>query len=348
MHFLILKTSSLGDILHAFPALSYLRQKFPLCEISWVVEAPFAELVSSHPDVNHVITLNSKQWRKELKKGKTWSDVKIFIKKLREKKYDVVFDLQGNVKSSLILALLRAKEKVGFGRKSVHEWPNLFFTSFKANPPVGVNIREDNLFLLQSYFSDPLSYKEKGVSLRLSESEKTLLDEILEKNKSPYPVLVCPGAFWPNKKASPETLISILKEVQSKKAAARFLFAWGSNEEKKFVEELKGSFSESFLLPKLSLPLLQNLMGNMKLVVAMDSLPLHLAGTTKTKTFSLFGPSSGKKFAPAGENHIFFQGYCPYKMTFHKRCTELRRCKTGECIKKMDEESLFKQMETLF
>jgi heptosyltransferase I len=338
MHFLILKTSSLGDILHAFPSLCYLRQKFPHAHIDWVVEAPFSELVSSHPDINRVITLHTKKWRNQKSHKKAiWQEIKLFYKTLRDTHYDVVFDLQGNLKSSLILSCVKAKEKVGFGRKSVHEWPNLLFTSYKANPPKAVNIREDNLYLLQSFFKDPLTYEEKKVLLKITKLEEDMQKHFLSFGNPPH-ILVCPGSFWPNKQISVQTLKSVLKSFEKNPF---FFFTWGNEQEKIFAETLFESFSQnSLVLPKLSLPLLQNLMEKMDLVIAMDSLPLHLAGVAKAKTLSFFGPSLGKKFAPLGERHHFFQGSCPYNQTFKKRCRYLRTCKTGACLKQIDEDSL--------
>jgi heptosyltransferase-1 len=75
MKILLIKTSSLGDIIHAFPTLSFLRQKFPDAKIDWVVEKPFAELVKAHPFVNDVLTVDTKGWRKNLISKETWKTV---------------------------------------------------------------------------------------------------------------------------------------------------------------------------------------------------------------------------------------------------------------------------------
>jgi len=68
MRILVVKTSSLGDIIQAFPVLDYLKQCQPSCEIDWVVEHPFAELVSSHPLIHQAIVIETKKWRKNFLK----------------------------------------------------------------------------------------------------------------------------------------------------------------------------------------------------------------------------------------------------------------------------------------
>ncbi|SCA63497.1 hypothetical protein SCG7086_AS_00250 [Chlamydiales bacterium SCGC AG-110-P3] len=89
------------------------------------------------------------------------------------------------------------------------------------------------------------------------------------------------------------------------------------------------------ILPRLSLPVLQAVMNRVRLVIAMDSLPLHLAGTTSTPTFSVFGASSMQKYKPLGGIHHGLQGECPYNVSFEKRCARLRSCKTGACIRSL-------------
>lgn len=137
MKILIVKTSSLGDMIHSFGALDYLRNRFPKAQIDWVAEKPFAELVKAHPQIDQVVVFESKKWGKSLFSQETRQQIKSFRKKLRESRYDLLFDLQGNLKSGLIVALARARKKIGFGWKTVAEWPNALFTNRKINPVKG-------------------------------------------------------------------------------------------------------------------------------------------------------------------------------------------------------------------
>lgn len=331
MKILIVKTSSLGDIIHAFPALSYLRQQFPEAQIDWVVEKPFAELVLGHPAINTVYTIDTKLWRQSLAAFRQTGE---FFKRVRQTHYDVVFDLQGNMKSGVITACSRAKDKVGYGRKQVSEWPNMLFTNTRYNPPVGCNVREENLFLVKSYFHDEQPFEDTGVLLRISDQEKEKIRHLLAREKLGRPiVMVCPGSAWPNKQMNEEALCTFLKKVQEHLHCS-FLLVWGSEKEKSIAENLHRHFpDQSIIVDRMPLPVLQNLMGEIDLVIAMDSLPLHLAGTTGTPTFSVFGASSAAKYKPRGKQHQTFQGPCPYGRTFERRCPILRTCKTGACIR---------------
>ncbi len=343
MRILIVKLSSLGDIIHAFPVLSYLNQYYPHTKIDWVVEKPFAELVQAHPLVNKVLCVQTKKWRSELWKKTAWQEMAAFRGELQEYLYDIVIDLQGNMKSGLVTASAKSHLKVGFGYNSVSEWPNILATHKRYNPPQGHNVREEYLFLVQSIFENFSSVENDGVQLKLTIQQKDQLEKVLKSFQyvRGLKVLVCPGSNWPNKQLSKETLQNFLQSILQK-LEAHFFFIWGNQAEKALVDELAACIPlQSSVIDKLSLPALQNLMAEMDLVLAMDSLPLHLAGTALVSSFSIFGASSAQKYRPLGIAHEAYQGICPYGNTFERRCPVLRTCKTGACMKQLEGQELF-------
>lgn len=328
---LIVKTSSLGDIIQSFPVVSYLKHKFPQCSIDWAVEEPFSELIDAHPEITRTLKVQTKKWRR----GQAFREWKVFRSNLREVAYDLIIDLQGNLKSGILARHAKGKIRLGFGAKTAAEWPNIFFNNCRINPPEGYNIREDALNLVKLYLKDDAPFEDPGAAL-----ETDLPTDIYLKEDT-LNVMVCPGARWINKQLSLETLSDFLKKL----GECHFLFIWGNNEEKALVERLK--FPNSTVVPRLPLAALQNLMAEVDLVIAMDSLPLHLAGTTKTATFSIFGPSKSAKYRPLGKHHHSFQGACPYSKTFTKRCPILRKCKTGACMKAISAEDLFQSFHEI-
>lgn len=340
---LIVKTSSLGDIIHAYPVLGYLRAKYPLAKIDWVVERQNAELVQAHPSVDQVICIATKEWRRGIFKTENMKAISAFRQQLRENSYDVVFDLQGNVKSGLVVMQACGASKVGFGRKTVPEWPNLLFTNRRYNPEPGKNIRTDYLSIVKMFFGDSSQHESYPTPLKISESQRATIEAILQSAvlQNGPKIMVCPGSAWKNKQATPEALTVFLSEVQNTLGCS-FLFLWGSAEEKLLAGQLHDKFSDcSQVIDRISLPAVQNLMAACDLVIAMDSLPLHLAGTTSTPSFSVFGPSSALKYKPVGEKHFAFQGTCPYGKQFEKRCPILRTCPTGACIRSLGGNELF-------
>ncbi len=333
--FLIVKTSALGDIIHAFPVVSYLRHHYPDAQIDWVVEAPFADLVRAHPQVNRVLCVSTKVWRRSFWKAATLKEVRAFVQQLRQVHYNAAFDLQGNIKSGLILSRVSSDVKVGFARSNVPEWPNLLFTTCKVAIPQSDNVREDYLQLVARFIGNPLEDSKQSLTLRTTPQQQETVEKWLAHPalQSGRKIMVCPGSAWKNKQMTPEALARFLQLLAENEKCA-FLFMWGSSEEKQVAEALQKKFPDTAcVVDRIPLPAMHALMQRCDLVIAMDSLPLHLAGTTQTPTFALFGPSSAKKYNPPGPTHGFYQGSCPYGRTFVKRCPVLRTCPTGACLR---------------
>lgn len=298
MKILIVKTSALGDIVHTFPVASFLRHHLPDAQIDWLVGKAGRELVEAHPAVDRAL----------------------LKEELRSDRYDLLLDLQANCKSGLYTLRAKAKRKVGFSGWAVAEWPNVLATNRRFTPPKGENIRIDYLFLAASALGVPIDRRFASMPVELLCAERYPCPEGV--------TVVCPGSAQANKCLKEEELAGLLEQF-----GGRFLFVWGSEEERELGTKLSRRFVGSEVVPKLSLPALQRLMSDAELVVSMDSLPLHLCGTTTTPSLSLFGPSSAAKYAPIGEHHVALQGECPYGRTFEKRCPILRTCPTAACMR---------------
>ena len=312
MKFLIVKLSSLGDILQAFPVIEYLKEKYPSCTIDWIVEEKGKDLVERHPLINQVFCADRKSLFKSL-----WQ-----IKK-GLKPYDQVIDLQGNCKSALFTWAAKSKIKIGFGKEMVAEWPNLLVTNVKIYPPFFRNRRDDYLEFVRI---DNEPFIPKGILLHLTDEEKEAIQPYLG-----FDYLVAHGSMWESKKLSKEMWLQLLSKLEGS-----ILLAWGSAKEKEEAMWLKNQIPGAIILPKFSLPSLQHVMGSSKTILSVDSLALHLAATTNARTISFFGPSSAKKYAPIGTQHTSIQGECPYNVTFDRRCPKLRTCPNAPCTKSIN------------
>ncbi len=331
--FLIVKLSSLGDIIQSFPCISYLKAKFPETQIDWAVETSHQSLLRAHPDINHVIAFDTKSWRKKTSYLGALPEIKTAMKSLRETTYDAIFDLQGNTKSGCVTHFAKGADKVGFSWNTLPEKLNYLATTKRYSIDSRKQITEQYLSLLQSYYQDPQEFTPPQVRLRLTEDEKQFLSPFQNQRNQ---VMVCPGSNWENKKLSKTTLISFLKHTHEQ-TGCFFHLIWGSEKECKEIEEVHRALPDiSKPLGNLSVPLWQNIMGEMDKVISVDSSALHLAASIGTPTFSIFGPSMPAIYKPKGKEHTAIQGVCPYRITFEKRCPQLRSCKTGACTKNLN------------
>ena len=103
--FLLMKTSSLGDVLHNLAVVSDLRRIFPGAIVDWCVEAPFAEIPAWHTGVHRVIPVAIRRWRKTLLTAQTWTEIREAVRALRAERYDAIIDTQGLVRSALLAQL---------------------------------------------------------------------------------------------------------------------------------------------------------------------------------------------------------------------------------------------------
>lgn len=120
MRILIVKTSSLGDVVHALPAVTDLRRAYPDVPIDWCVEESFAAIPRLHPAVDRVIPVAIRRWRKQLLRSSTWREIAAWRRTLQTSTYDAVIDLQGLLKSGVIAHLARGP-KVGYAAESARE-----------------------------------------------------------------------------------------------------------------------------------------------------------------------------------------------------------------------------------
>lgn len=334
---LIVKTSALGDIIQSFAVLPYLKAKFSNVEIDWVVEKRFASIVEAHPQVSRTIAIESKAWKK-----RRFNEYVLAAKELRRFSYDFVIDLQGNCKSGIVTLLSKSRTKVGFGRKCVREWPNLLATNRRFNVPSNINIRLQLLSLVRFMLNDPepLPSHFDGVRFKISLEERQMIEALLGKLSLGKRIMVCPGSKWKNKQLPFNTLSLFLQKI-ARLMEVSFFLVWGNEEEREVCKELHKKFENSIVIDKLELPVWQNLMVEMQMIIAFDSGALHLAGTTSTPTFSIFGPTIPEIFKPLGSHHFAMQGACPYRRSFEKLCPELRTCPTGACMRNLEANEIF-------
>lgn len=331
MKILLIKTSALGDLVHLFPVATYLRHHLPKAQIDWLVERPSADLISRHPGVDRAIIVERGSWPSR------WAA----IRELRRTDYDLLIDFQANSKSALFTLCARARRKVGFGGWAVAEWPNRLATHERFTPPRGKNIRSDYLALAAFAIDRPFDSSFATRPIEFEAADREEVDQLLQGVGEGMRIAVCPGSAWANKRLTEAQLLALLEKVDQK-FSPQFLLIWGSEEERQLNERLATHFpGRSQLAPKLSLAGLQNLMARVDLAISMDSLPLHLCGTTGTPSFSVYGPSSAAKYCPPGSHHVALQGSCPYGRRFEKRCPILRSCPTGACIHQLTGEELF-------
>ena len=177
---LILRLSAVGDVLRTLPAVMALRKYLPSSYIAWVVEEPSKTLLESQPGIDQVILFPRKRWTKGMKSAvKLWKTLKEmgqFVLELRKKKYDIVFDFHGIIKSGMISYLSGAPKRIGYDRTSSKEG-NFLFSNIKVKlPKERISRYQRNFALLKGV---GLEVKEFDARLHIPQRGKEYVESFL-------------------------------------------------------------------------------------------------------------------------------------------------------------------------
>lgn len=321
MKILVVKLSSLGDILHLFPAISDLRRHFPNAEIHWLVEPAFAEVVGWHSAVDKVITVPLRAYKK------TWWKIPGLLGKLRKQllaeKYNMVLDAQGLLKSAL-LARLAGVAVSGFSEGSARE--SLAVRLYKKTAKIthGLHIIEKNRQLVANIFNADISQPANfGLEkLRQSLMQSELPVTLKRLTGQPYMVLLH-GTTW-NSKYWPESswkeLIHLLKQK-----GVTCLLPWGNEAEQQRAYRLHAAAGETTqVLPKMSLTEMMAVLLHAQAFVSVESGIGHLAAALDVSGVMLHGPTAPGYSGVLGKacKHLVSGIYC--SPCFRRDCPRIK------------------------
>ena len=312
---LIVRTSALGDVVQALPVLTALRRHLPSARIGWVVEAAFASLLAGREDLDEVIQVRLRQWRRRPLSRRTFREVGEALGRLDRFAPEVVLDLMGNHKAGVISALTLADRRLGLGRAWRREPSSAVWLS--ETVPANGDHAVDRMLSVLDGLGLPREAAEFGAA--------GLPDPVLpvELGEGPFAV-VLPGAAWENKRYP----AAWWGEVAALLAAAPglpTLVAAGPGEEDlaAAVEKAAGGAARS--LPVLGLPELAALLRRASLVLGGDTGPVHLAHALGAPVCCVMGPTDPDRHGPyeAPERAVFRRLPCSF---CHRRLPGVKAC----------------------
>lgn len=309
MKILVVRLSSLGDILHMFPAVSDLRRHFPDAKIHWLVEPAFAEVAGWHAAIDKVITVPLRAHKK------TWWKIPALLTGLRRKllaeRYDVVLDAQGLLKSAL-LARLAGNKVYGFAAESARETLAARLYQKTASVPDGLHIIDKNRQLVERIFSinieQPADFGlAKFRQERMQAGFSGVLKEITDQ---PYVVLLH-GTTWDSKYWPESSWVELIRLLAQQ--GWRCLLPWGNQEERLLAQRLKGAAEEQVeVLPKLALTELMSVLLHAQAFISVETGIGHLAAALDVPGIMLHGPTDPAYSGVLGKEcqHLTSGLYC--------------------------------------
>lgn len=272
---LIIRLSSMGDVIHNFPALSDLARHRPDIAIDWVVEESFAALPALHPAVRHIIPTALRRWRKAPLRSK--AEFINFRRHLRHHSYDLILDSQGLIKSAFI-----AKQAIGpvsgYDRESAREGLASLVYQHQYHVPRDLHAIQRNRLLTASVFNyscdDKIDY-----GLQVPQLSLPWLPA------RPYAVLLS-ATSRADKEWSEENWITLGHRLSE--AGIISVFPWGNPKEQERSQRLAAAIPHALCPPRLSLGEAASLLAGSKIVVGVDTGLAHLAAAVAVPVVAIF------------------------------------------------------------
>ena len=292
MRVLLIKTSSLGDVVHALPALTDAQRAIPGIQFDWVVEEGFAEIPAWHPAVAQVIPVAIRRWRKNLLQTLRTGEWRRFKERLRETRYDLVIDAQGLLKSAWLTRYVKAPV-AGLDRDSAREPMASRFYDRRYTVPRDQHALERvrQLFAQALGYALPQAIGDYGLDRA----------QLAAPGEEPY-LLFLHGTTWPSKHW-PEAYWRELAERMSAFGWAIRL-PWGNAEEKARAERIADGIAGASVLPRLNLGGVAKVIAGARACVAVDTGLGHLAAALDVPSISLYGPTLPGRVGAYGRSQV--------------------------------------------
>jgi lipopolysaccharide heptosyltransferase I len=311
---LLVRLSSLGDVVHALPVAHALRRWWPRAELTWVVERREQAILAGHPDLDHVVPVDTRLWRREWRRPAGAREVVLkargLARRLAGGRFDVAVDLQGLWKSGVITWLSRAPLRLGFDAAHCRERGNALFTTLRLPPAPGTaHVVDANLSLLRGLgVAEPVWREARFPLGPFPEAEASVRDLLAGEGVKADAALVVlnPGSGGEAKRWAIEAYRALGDEL-AVRLGARVLLAWGPGEEPLARAIAHGMRVPPLIPPPTSLPELVALLRRAALVVGGDTGPVHLAAALGVPTVGLYGPTSARRNGPYGTRSAALQ-----------------------------------------
>jgi lipopolysaccharide heptosyltransferase I len=331
----LIKPSALGDIVHALPVLTALRRRYPRAHLAWVVNRAYEPLLAGHPDLDETLPFDRHLLRPGWVAG-TRAYLR-FLAELRRRRFDLVLDLQGLLRSGLLTAATGARRRVGFA--AAREGARWFYTDLI---PGG---SRDSGHAVDRYWcvAQALGASDGPVTFRVpvAEAARRWAAETLRGCPRPW-VLVGVGARWPTKRWPPEHFAALAGRAQARFGGTVIFVGRGDEAPlaRAAAARLPGPTRD--LTDGTSLPQLAAVLSLADVMVANDTGPLHLAvalgrpvvAPYTCTTVRLTGPY-GPAAAGAVETRVWCQG------------SYLRRCGRLDCMRELTPDRLWPHLERI-
>ncbi len=317
--FLVIRLSSIGDIVHTLPAVAALGRAHPQAQIHWAVEDRFSELVRGNPFVSRVIKLDTFGWRKNLASGHTLTEMVQGVDALRECPYDAAIDFQGLMKSAIFARLSHSKKRIGLSWQWLREPLAAALYTHRVSPWNRTHVVDLNLSLVESLGAH--SSKWEFPLPDNPQDTRTVREQLQNLGASEF-IIINPGGGWKSKRWDPANYAELAARLG--KQLPFDILVTGSEQEKELAQNIivQASALRVKWFPSTILQFIA-LARRAKLLIGGDTGPLHLAAAVGTPLVAIFDSNDRRntpeRNGPFNPDDIILSGSRGARTTGHSK-----------------------------
>ena len=310
---LVVRLGSLGDIVHAIPAVAAIRRQWPSARLDWAVAPEYRDLVGMVRGVDHVVPVDTRALAGP-------SGVVTAIRALRAVGYDAVIDLQGLLKSAVLARLAGGRRTLGFDRRDLREPVAARFYTDTVDVSHTAHVIDKGLALLGS-----LGCVTSAREFPLEVPDVPEVRALVERTRSAGYALLNPGAAWPNKRWPVERFGALAARLHAERGL-RGVVMWGPGERSRAEAVVAASGGTAEVAPPTTFPVMAALGRHARLVVSGDTGPLHLAAAAGAPAVALFGPTRAERNGPWAEGDLSISRVDQCECVYQRQCRRSEPC----------------------
>jgi lipopolysaccharide heptosyltransferase I len=328
---LIIKPSSMGDIVQALPVLTALKETRPEARVSWLVARPFAELLEDNPRLEEIISFDRKRFAHIAWNPGAMLDFIGFMRGLRRRRFTLVLDLQGLLRSGIFALSTGARTRVGFA--AARELAPLFYTDRVAVPGPDTHAVDRYLRVARAV---GLNVPKEADHLPVAPAQRQRARALLAKAglgpNEPFAV-VGADARWPTKLWPPQRFARVIDQLWAEAGARSVLI--GGADAKPSAEEIRrfSGHAPIDLTARTTLKELVGVIAEARVMVTNDSGPMHVAAAVGTPAVAIFGPTNPLRTGPYGPGHRVVTAAARCRPCYRRQCVmggaEAMACMAG-------------------
>lgn len=325
---LVIKPSSLGDVVHSMPFLNVVRESFPGAEIHWVIAKCLEGLLDNHPMVQKLWVINKDQWKKIKDIHGTVSEFRTLMGALKRECYDIVIDLQGLLRSGLLTAATKAPVRLGFNE--ARECSRIFYTH---RITAGWDLHAVDRYLK---IASALGCDTGTVAFPLPLVKESPVIRQLKQETGDYAVLA-PGARWKTKRWPAERFGRLCSSFSIKSIII------GSKADEALAEEVEAHAEGKAvsMAGKTDIKEMISIIRKARFMVTNDSGPMHIAAACGVPVAALFGPTDPARTGPYGSGHIIIKAANDCAPCYKKICRNIR------CMDSISVEEVYEAVKSM-